>query len=182
MDTPEILLLAKPLGTEFWCEMWAMTTSNEERVRKNRKGKGKRGRMKVRLTILIRCTFRPGKEKLEAFVLYLPGYEINTTLHSPASCLTSSQSSSASKESAMGHVCWGCFGMRDVYLWETSSWQENRVWWRAWWVPDLPRCSPWHLLICEGRPGCGQAPSPSAPKCILREHVCTCSCAHQQLA
>lgn len=39
MTTPEILPLAKPLGTEFCCEMWAVKTSKEERVRKTRKRK-----------------------------------------------------------------------------------------------------------------------------------------------
>lgn len=158
------------------CGLWQNT--RRKGWRKTGREKGKGGRMKARHIILNRCTFRPGKRWLEAFA-FVCIWDKHDTAH-PGLLSHLFSSSSGSKESTkpiLGHVCYRCFGMRDIKLGEMSSWQEYRGWWRAWWVPDLPRCSPWHLLTCEGHPGTFTFSPKMQPKraCVnlLGWHLCT---------
>lgn len=128
MDTPEILPLAQPLGTKFWCGMWTVTVSKEERVRKGRKEK-REGRQGTKFWTCMLLEL----EARDWMSLRLPTYEINMMLYSQAFHLTSlsppqalrNQPNSSWTTCVAGVLGWGTFSYEKWALGKSTGDDEE---------------------------------------------------------
>lgn len=154
--------------------MWDVSYDNIQGGEDEEEQEGKKGRqIEWRQGTQFWAAVPLGLEGRDWKPLYLPAYEINMTLHSQASCLTSSQPYSGSKESiktTLGHVCWGCFGMRDVQLCLSELLAGVQGVMKSLVSARLAQMQPLAPLDQWGSPRLWSAPSPSAPKC--RESIC----------
>lgn len=154
--------------------MWDVSYDNIQGGEDEEEQEGKKGRqIEWRQGTQFWAAVPLGLERRDWKPLYLPAYEINMTLHSQASCLTSSQPYSGSKESiktTLGHLCWGCFGMRDVQLCLSELLAGVQGVMKSLVSARLAQMQPLAPLDQWGSPRLWSAPSPSAPKC--RESIC----------
>lgn len=134
--------------------------------------------MKARPIILSRCAFRPGRKRLEAFAFAcIWDKHLIRSLHSQASCLTSSQCSQRTNQTHPGPcvlqqtlLFWdeGCLAMRNELLARVQGMMKSLVSAKLAQMEPLAPLELWRSPKALIRHHHHLQP----PKCILRENVC----------